>query len=405
MELNNRIFKLHGKVQNYNWGGKEYIPKLLSKVNKDNMCYAEYWLGAHAKAPSLVETNQGNISLNKIIKNEPIDNLGKKVNEKFQNLPFLFKVLDVKKMLSIQVHPTKKAAELGFEKEQVNGVSLHASNRNYKDKNHKPELMVALSDFWLLHGFLEKEKLVANLKNTKEFNFLIDIFNTGNYYELYEFVMKLSQKEVNRVLKPLFDRIMPLFKENKLAKNTPNYWAAKSYLEFCSKDFDRGIFSIYFFNILNLKKGEAIFQDAGLPHAYLEGENIELMANSDNVLRGGLTQKHIDVDELLKNIKFSATSPKIISKNTNKESVEYIYKTPVKDFELSKINSNSSLVYEAKSKTPEIIFALNGKVKFIQENRNLLIKRGESIYIKANTYYKIKAISKSAELYKAKSKL
>ncbi len=146
------IFKIKGRVQNYAWGGKNFIADLLDIHHRDQPI-AEYWMGAHTKAPAIVESTSQ--ALDELIASSPQEMLGKAVANKFGELPYLFKVLDVEDVLSIQVHPTKSEAETGFEKENKLGIPLSAANRNYKDKNHKPEVMVALSEFWLLHGFEE----------------------------------------------------------------------------------------------------------------------------------------------------------------------------------------------------------------------------------------------------------
>ncbi|WP_298884130.1 mannose-6-phosphate isomerase, class I [uncultured Polaribacter sp.] len=394
------IYRIKGKVQNYDWGGESYIPNLVSQEIKENETYAEYWLGAHLKAPSSIITANEEISLDKFVENNPIENLGKTVDSNFGKLPYLFKVLDVKKMLSIQVHPSIEAAIIGYEKENELGISLTAKNRNYKDKNHKPELMVALSDFWLLHGFLEASKLIKNLTDTPELNFLLDTFKNEGYLGLYKKVMEYTQNEVNNVLKPLIDRIYPKYLNNEFEKSTPEYWSAKSLVNKDSEDIDRGIFSIYFFNILNVSKGEAVFQDAGVPHAYLQGLNMELMANSDNVLRGGLTSKHIDVEELIKNTKFEETIPEVLNGNKNLANGETVFKTKAKDFELSKIELSKDIINNSTSSSIEILIALEGEATIINNDETLTINKGESVLIKANTNYTVKTSTK-VEIYKA----
>ncbi|WP_370397980.1 mannose-6-phosphate isomerase, class I [Tenacibaculum dicentrarchi] len=394
-----KIFLIEGKIQHYDWGGKKFISNLI-KRKKNIANYAEYWLGAHLKAPSIIKTKAGNISLDFFLRQKPIEFLGVRVAKTYGKLPYLFKVLDVDKMLSIQVHPTKKAAEIGFKRENKKGILLTARNRNYKDKNHKPEVMVALSDFWLLHGFLKSEKIIENLEKTSELHFLLSTFKTHNYFELYKKVMQFSQQEVNEILKPLANRILPDFLNNKIQKSSPEYWVAKALENKSLDNIDRGIFSFYFFNIVNLSKGEAIFQDAGVPHAYLEGKNIELMANSDNVLRGGLTSKHIDVEELLKNTKFEETIPKILYGIKSPLNDELVYQTKAKDFRLSKIQSNESIRYNSTSKSIEILIILKGNATVIRHKNRINIEKGQAILIKANTRYRIVS-SKGVEIYKA----
>jgi mannose-6-phosphate isomerase len=167
---------------------------------------------------------------------------------------------------------------------------------------------------------------------------------------------------VNAVLQPLLDRIVPLYKEQRLRKHEEDFWAARAALTYNEGEkIDRGIFSIYFFNLVNVLPGEAVFQDAGLPHAYLEGQNVEIMANSDNVLRGGLTPKHVNVPELLKHVRFEATYPRIIREDNTPGHI-VIYKTPAPDFELSKISLQAGEIVAIQSHSVEIFLVLEGKV-------------------------------------------
>ena len=362
MAQEKNVFKLKGKIQHYAWGGSSYLPKLLSVPNPENKPFAEYWLGGHDNAPAEIE-GAAPAKLNEYIQQNPETMLGPVVAGRFGRLPYLLKILDVKEMLSIQVHPTKKNAELEFAAENKKGVALNASHRNYKDDNHKPELMLALSDFWLLHGFRPEEELMQVLATVPELEFLQPAFSIEGYKGLYQAVMEMPQQEVNTALQPLLDRILLLYKEHQLRKHEEDFWAARAALTYNEGDkIDRGIFSIYFFNLVNVLPGEAVFQDAGVPHAYLEGQNVEIMANSDNVLRGGLTPKHVDVPELLKHIRFEATHPRIIRENNDPGHI-VIYKTPAPDFELSKIDLQAGERVTIQSHSVEIFLVLEGKVQ------------------------------------------
>lgn len=395
-----KIFHLKGYIQNYAWGGQDFIPSLLG-FKPTNETYAEYWLGAHVNGPSEVQTDAGPVALDKFLNKDPKGYLGEELYHQFGKLPFLFKVLDVHKMLSIQVHPSKKEAEKGFIREDKLGIPLTASHRNYKDENHKPEIMVALSDFWLLHGFLPKDKLLEVLNQNQEFTELIPVFKDYGIKGLYQYIMELSTEESDRILRPLVHRILPLYKHNSLSKASPDYWAAKAVLS-DNKDtvLDKGIFSIYFFNIVKLSKGEAIFQDAGIPHAYLEGQNMELMANSDNVLRAGLTPKHIDIEELLKHVVFKETEPFILKGELQADHKERIFKTPAPDFQLSKINLKKGEEYRMTSKTAEIFILMEGNVQVTENDTNLQIKKGDAFLVVAQSDYRISATAQ-AVLYKA----
>lgn len=396
-----KIFKLKGKVQNYAWGGTEFIPKLLgNKVTGSKN--AEYWLGAHNNAPSQVITDIEKKSLNTFLGENLTESLGYSISQKFGRLPYLFKVLDVKEMLSIQVHPTKKEAEKGFKRENKLGIPVDAPNRNYKDDNHKPEIMVALSEFWLLHGFLTEEKLINNLDQVPELKPLIGLFQSKGYFGLYKKVMTEPHEDTVNTLRPLIDRILPLYRSGKLMKSSPDYWAAKTVVSNNNdiSNLDKGIYSIYFFNLLKVDKGDAVFQDAGIPHAYLEGQNMELMANSDNVLRGGLTPKHVDVKELLKHVVFKPTVPNIIKGDLQNDGLERIYKSPAPDFELSQIILKNEQVYHSKNKTVSIIIVFEGNGVLSENGKKLHLNKGESALILADSEYKITSDSK-AIIYKA----
>jgi mannose-6-phosphate isomerase len=363
---------LRGVVKKYDWGGYQFIADLLQTENVNNEPMAEYWMGVHPQGISIVENSKGESSpLNSIV-----------------DLPFLFKVLDVKDMLSIQVHPSKKDAILEFNSENERGIALTDPKRNYKDANHKPELMVALSDFWLLHGFKEKGLLLETFSSTSELTFLISVFEKGGYEALYKNVMEMPQQLVNEHLRPLIERILGLYKAGKLSKDTPDFWAARAFETF-SKDgsIDRGIFSIYFFNLLGLKKGEAIFQDAGVPHAYLEGQNVEIMANSDNVLRGGLTSKHIDVKELLKHVKFEAVIPDI---RTATDSLSW-FDVPVNDFRLGQLKLNAGAHASVSLQNPSIILLVEG-VAEVDNSNGAVLKKGNPVVFSSGDTIRLKGL-------------
>jgi mannose-6-phosphate isomerase len=372
MKQDRKVLTLKGKVQHYAWGGHSYIPALLSIPNPDNKPFAEYWLGAHDNAPSELEPDAthanggsvtGGVPLSLYIREHPVETLGDFVAGRFGRLPYLLKILDVKDMLSIQVHPSKKNAELEFAAENERGIALTAAHRNYKDDNHKPELMLALSEFWLLHGFKPVGELKKTLQAVPELQFLAPDFEQQGYKGLYKVVMEMEQSEVNRVLQPLLDRIIPAYQAGQLSRGGEDFWAARAALTFNEPGrIDRGIFSIYLFNLLNLHPGEAIFQDAGLPHAYLEGQNVEIMANSDNVLRGGLTPKHVDVPELLKHVLFEETVPRIIAASTEDGHITTFF-TPAPDFELARIRLADHDVITSVNQSVGIFIVMEGQLR------------------------------------------
>lgn len=402
MQTSSKIFRLEGVVQHYSWGGHNFIPSLIGLVNSDKNPCAEWWLGAHQNAPSLVHVpGKMPVRLDEFIREDVEGVLGTTVAKNFGKLPYLFKVLDVKDMLSIQVHPSKKSAERGFAAETMRGIPLTAPTRNYKDDNHKPELMYALSEFWLLHGFKNPSTLEEALEAIPELNFLLPIWKAGRYEAIYKTVMEMPAGEVTRHLEPLINRILPLYEMGQLDKDGPDFWAARAFKTFCEPGkIDRGIFSIYFFNVVHLHPGQAIFQDAGILHAYLEGQNLEIMANSDNVLRGGLTNKQVDVPELLKHVRFLPIEPAIIKEGSIVSKGIEQFLTPAKDFQLQKltIGAGDSLMIQAF--TADIYLVLSGIVEVFSENQGQALHKGEAFLTIAGCSLRMESVE-GATLFRA----
>jgi len=391
-----KAYKLLGKHRHYDWGGKTFLPNLMGVENVNHLPYAEYWMGAHVLAASIIETKEGEKNLAQLIQDNPTEWLGKEVATKFKGLPYLYKILDVQEMLSIQVHPSKENAVIGFKAEEAKGISINAANRNYKDENHKPEIMVALSDFWLLHGFLPPALLEKRLNTNSNLKPLMNEFKGGDYQHLYSYFMQLHIAVSDAILKPLLEEAAKAVANGNVTKNDPQYWANKYYADgIPSKNIDKGIFSIYILNIVNIPKYKGIFQGAGILHAYLEGQNIELMANSDNVLRGGLTPKHIDVKELIQHVNFIPTTPTIL-KGDKLTDQETNYPCPVPDFGLTKIALNAGEVYTISTYSLELLLVMNGEVLI----EDITYKAGDTVLLTPNAKLKMKAYT-AALLFKA----
>ena len=391
-----KAYKLQGKHRHYDWGGTQFIPALMGVDNPNNEPYAEYWMGVHPAAVAEITTEQGVVLLDKMLADEGKMLLGEKTLANFGALPYLYKVLDVANMLSIQAHPNKQNAILGYEKEEAAGIDLNAPVRNYKDKNHKPEVMVALSEFWLLHGFLAPELLEARLKEILQFNSLQAHFKGGDYEALYRFFMQLSAEDADYILKPLMLDAVRSVKSGSVDKSHPHWWANKYYEGHVpEKNIDKGIFSIYILNIVQVAKYEGVFQGAGLLHAYLEGQNIELMANSDNVLRGGLTTKHVDVNELIQQVKFIPTYPNVLKGEALNE-IEIAYPCPVPDFGLTKIALTKGETYTIHTSGLEMLLLYQGDIQL----EDILLKAGKVALLPAGQSVVLTAYSDSV-LFKA----
>jgi mannose-6-phosphate isomerase len=377
------MYSLTGVIQHYAWGGRDFLPELLEVPNISDRPFAEYWLGVHPGGPARVSLDHGaHTGLPDLIRSDARRYLGDKTFEGFGAWPFLLKLLDVKGMLSIQVHPTLEEARKGFAAENAAGIPLDAPHRNYKDPNHKPEVMVALSDFWLLHGFNPSIREV--LEKVPELSILLSVLDVNGLEGLYRHVMEMPPDEVDRMLGPLGERILPEYRAGRLDKSGSDFWAARVLDEAGGelRGMDRGIFSIYFFNVVQLKPGQAVFQGAGVPHAYLEGLNVELMSNSDNVLRAGLTPKHIDIPELMRHTLFEPVDPVVMEGEAvvGQPSSLRRYPCPVPDFTIDRLELPNGSTFKYISAGPEIWIVISGMVRW-SGLRSLETVKGQAVYV------------------------
>ena len=375
------IYQLEGKIQHYAWGGYAYIPSMLQLENNEQQPFAEYWLGAHPNHPSMLKDNEKkDWALHDFISKHP-QVLSETTN--YNGLPFLMKVLDVRQMLSIQVHPAKADAAAAFQAEEEAGIPMNAPQRNYKDTNHKPEMMVALSSFWLLHGFKSDTGIQDVLKMTPELNAMSEQVSPFTIKDLFNYIMTMPQEAVNKIVKQLSERIVPLYNDEQLPKETEDFWAARAIKTYCNDNqYDRGILAIYLLNLVHLQEGEGIFQPSGMPHAYLEGQNVEIMANSDNVLRAGLTDKHVDVEELLKHVVFEPTIPGILQPGPDNR-----YKAPAEEFALYKYDLNAGDNMMLRATDAMVLLVLSGKVTILAGDEEVELECGKSVFISAGTQF------------------
>ena len=382
------IYQLKGCIQPYVWGGKHYIANLLNVTNAQEP-YAEYWLGAHTSAPSQLLITNGEISLLDFLHKNPTA-LGTQSRQLFgDNLPYLLKILDVANPLSIQLHPTKEQAEIGFAQENTAGIPLNDPKRTYKDDNHKPEMMIALSDFWLLHGFKTKAQILDTLRQRPSLAELATKLTSQNLADFYADIMLATQDQLAQWLLPIIDSQQKAYEQNQLAMQDPDYWVLYTLhaMKISRDKLDAGLMSFYLFNIVNLQGGEGIFQAAGVPHAYLRGQNIELMACSDNVIRGGLTPKHVDIEQLLKIIDCSEIVPQIIAPAPKNQ--VYTYPTPIADFALSNMPYVKNTEISDRTLNGTILFVMAGEISLEAAQQKLTLKQGQATFIEADTDYRV----------------
>lgn len=362
------IQKISGVVRNYDWGGYTYIPAFLGDCEPPKAPSAEYWLGVHPSAPAVViegeEAGKNLIQLQEELGDAP--------------LSFLMKILDVRQMLSIQVHPSIEEAEAGFAAEEAAGIGITAPNRTYKDKNHKPELAYALGEFWMLHGLRDVDDIRDDLASRDYTKPLLDILDSDGLAGL----VAASVDEENTVIKQAAGSLIEdaFNKAGKSPKSSPDFWVHR-WLE-ANPGVTRGILMILLMNLVEMKAGDAIYQPQGLIHAYLEGRNVEIMANSDNVLRAGLTSKHIDAEELVKISNLDSTNPNdyIVRVERNEDGIRS-FDTPYEDFLLRDIEIPVNGSRELKWEKAQILVFFSGEELEVSANgTSLHLCQGESAF-------------------------
>jgi len=395
-----KICLMKNTIQEYAWGSHAAIADLMGNKSPSAKPQAELWMGAHPKAPSLVKYDGKWLSLLDLIKQSPEDILGKEIAAKFDNkLPYLFKVLAASKPLSIQAHPSLKQAKEGFERENRLGIALDSPSRNYKDENHKPECICALTPFLALYGFRKISEIISLMEKIclkvldKELNHLKRQPNSEGLKNFFHSLITMNNRRKKQIIEHVITNAQKLSEDNPCFK-----WIVYLYKEYPD---DMGIFAPILLNLISLKPGQALFLPSGELHAYLDGLGIELMANSDNVLRGGLTKKHIDVVELLTILTFEEKEVDVLMPQKNKD-CEGVYYSIAEEFILSVISDKKNISYTSPEKrSVEIILCADGKasVTDISINQNITLTRGTSVIIPSSVKkYKIEG---KASLYKA----
>lgn len=373
------IWKLENAIQNYAWGSRTAIAELLGRPSPAAEPEAELWLGAHPKAPSRRAADGA--SLADLIAAAPEAVLGGAVAQRFDGrLPFLFKVLAAARSLSIQAHPDLEQAREGFARENSEGIPLDAPCRNYRDDNHKPEIICALDDFWALCGF----RPVAAV---------VDAFGALGIDVLEDEVRVFAQCPDREGLREFFTALMTLGADRRAAVveavrlaagqragDDPGYrWILNLARQHPG---DIGVLAPLFLNVVHLTPGQALYQPAGELHAYLQGTGIELMANSDNVLRGGCTPKHVDVPELLHVLTFATGRPDVL--DPPRDGHCRTYATPAPEFLLREIRLAEGAEWTAPSPGVAIVLCLDGELRLSAEKAAAVtLRRGDSALVPA----------------------
>ncbi|HGY4721347.1 TPA: mannose-6-phosphate isomerase [Citrobacter amalonaticus] len=369
--------KLINSVQNYAWGSKTALTELYGLANPQQLPMAELWMGAHPKSSSKIEDASGQVvSLRDVIDGNQSALLGDAVAKRFGELPFLFKVLCAAQPLSIQVHPNKRNSEIGFAKENAAGIPMDAAERNYKDPNHKPELVFALTPFLAMNAFREFSEIVSLLQPVAGAHTAIAHFleqpNAERLSQLFAALLSMQGEEKSRALAIL---------KTALETQQGEPWQTIRLIAEFYPD-DSGLFSPLLLNVVKLNPGEAMFLFAETPHAYLQGVALEVMANSDNVLRAGLTPKYIDIPELVANVKFEAKPANQLLTTPVKHSAELDFPIPVDDFAFS-LHDLSAQETAIDQQSAAILFCVEGEAILRKGEQRLVLKPGESAFISA----------------------
>lgn len=341
-----QIYSMRNPIQNYAWGSRTAIAELMGIGAPSDQPQAEIWMGAHPKAPSRIRYQGTWHRLNQVIERHPESFIGIAAMDRFgSELPFLLKILAVSQPLSIQAHPNANQAQRGFALENQRKIALNADHRNYKDDRHKPECICALTPFWGLCGFRSKDEILRLAESV--------------WPETHQAALKLLH---DHGIKPFFEQLMMLPEDSRVdlvsqtverTRPLDGSAALFSWMLRLQQRYpdDIGVLSPLLLNLVELKPGQALFLDAGQLHAYLDGVGVELMANSDNVLRGGLTPKHVDVPELLRILNFSAMRLNILEPQSLDDAESY-YSSPVDDFRLSVIAVRPSQPHVCRNRSP-----------------------------------------------------
>ena len=250
-------------------------------------------------------------------------------------------------------------------------------------------MMIALSDFWLLHGFKTKAQILYTLRQRPSLADLAIKLASQNLADFYADIMLATQAQLAQWLLPIIDAQQKAYEQNQLAMQNPDYWVLYTLhaMKISRDKLDAGLMSFYLFNLVNLQVGEGIFQAAGVPHAYLRGQNIELMACSDNVIRGGLTPKHVDIEQLLKIIDYSEIIPQIIAPAPQNQ--VYTYPTPIADFALSNMPYAKNTEISDRTLNGTILLVMAGEMTVEARQQKLTLKQGQAAFIEADTDYRV----------------
>ncbi len=372
------MYELTGSIQAYDWGTTDRIPAILGTPDTGQP-QAEYWLGAHASAPSLMDSTD----LATHLRDHP-GQLGDRSRKRFGDvLPYLMKILSAGRPLSLQAHPTREQAEAGFARENEAGVPITARERVYRDDWPKPEMLVALTPFDALCGFRDPEETASFLEQLGASSLqriIAPLRQRGGAAGLAEaFFIALGLDDQRSLLPDLLTAAL----EHANDEGPAGDLARTAIMLDGYFRGDRTILAALLLNRIHLEPGEWISLPAGNMHAYLSGTGIEIMANSDNVVRGGLTTKHIDPDELISVVDFTPMIPPNNQPAPDAPGV-HRYDFDVAEFSLYRASVNESGPIELpESESGRIVLVTDGKIVLDSEDASLEMHQGRAAFVEA----------------------
>jgi len=378
-----RIALLENPIQEYAWGSRTAIAELLGHSAPARRPQAEMWMGAHPHAASRVRLDGHRVSLIEWIERHPDEVLGAPVRERFAGrLPFLFKVLAVERPLSIQAHPDARQAREGFAREEAQGIDRDAPERCYRDRSHKPELICALTPFRALRGFRSVAEILALLDALDAPGLAPEraCLSGPGAGALRDFLAGLLTMDPERRARVIQEVAAAA---TAGAAEQPAFASVLRLLE--ERPGDLGALAPLFLNAVRLEPGQAMFLPAGELHCYLGGVGVELMASSDNVLRGGLTGKHVDVPELLRILHFRETRVEVLSLEGGAGG-EAHYRTPAEEFRLSRFDVAPGAPFASGSdRSVELLLCTAGDVRIASaaDAEPLALAKGASCIVPA----------------------
>jgi mannose-6-phosphate isomerase len=383
---------LRGALRTYAWGSRTAIAEFTGRPVPAAHPEAELWFGAHPGDPAWLKTAQGETSLLEVLVADPEGQLGAASRARFGDvLPFLVKVLAADEPLSLQAHPSADQAVEGYLREERMGIPVSSPVRNYRDTSHKPELLVALQSFEALAGFRQASRTTELLRAlaVSDLDPFIDLLNDQSDADglraLFTTWITAPQPDIDVLVPAVLDGAIQYVSSGA----TEFQSEAKTVLELGERyPGDAGVLAALLLNRISLAPGEAIFLPAGNLHAYLRGVGVEVMANSDNVLRGGLTPKHVDVPELLRVLDFTPTTEERLRAQTRREGPELIYETPTDEFAVALLTLEGDyLGHEvdapSRHEGPQILLCTEGATTVHGKSKSLTLERGMAAWVAA----------------------